>query len=509
MTVEQSTAAPEDAAPNGNGEQLSLDTAAARNLATTTKTQPQMQGITSRWLLRVLPWVQADGGAYRVNRRLSHAVGRGRVAFGQAGDDDVTVVPPTLTELPSLRGFEDEALLAELASRFRVREFRAGDTLTEAGTPMDTLWLIAHGKVDLSTRGKYGDTAVQGHLADGDHLGDEVFHAGAGTGNGNGSGGTAARNGSRGARGGARNGAANGRGPKWKTTARATTPVIALAVPAAEIRELIDRAESLQRHLADHRRTRSKAQNKHGEAEIELAAGHEGEALLPGTFADYELKPREYELSVAQTVLRVHTRVADLYNKPMNQMQEQLRLTVEALRERQEDELVNNRSFGLLHNADFDQRLQTHSGPPTPDDLDELLSMRRDTHYLLAHPKAIAAFGRECTARGVYPPTVELAGSHVGSWRGVPLLPCPKIPIADGHTTSILAMRAGEKDQGVVGLHQTGIPDEVEPGLSVRFMGVNEKAVSSYLVSAYYSAAVLVPDALGVLENVEIARARG
>jgi len=280
-------------------------------------------------------------------------------------------------------------------------------------------------------------------------------------------------------------------------------------VPASEISELIDRSESLARHLAEHRQTRSKAQNKHGEAEIELAAGHEGEARLPGTFADYELKPREYELSVAQTVLRVHTRVADLYNKPMNQTQEQLRLTIEALRERQEDELVNNRSFGLLHNADFEQRVQTHSGPPTPDDLDELLSLRRDTHYLIAHPKAIAAFGRECTKRGVYPPTVELAGSHVASWRGVPLLPCPKIPITDGHTTSILAMRAGEKNQGVVGLHQTGIADEVEPGLSVRFMGMNDKAVSSYLVSAYYSAAVLVPDALGILENVEIARARG
>jgi Phage capsid-like protein len=35
-------------------------------------------------------------------------------------------------------------------------------------------------------------------------------------------------------------------------------------------------------------------------------------------------------------------------------------------------------------------------------------------------------------------------------------------------------------------------------------MGINEQAVMSYLVSAYYSAAVLVPDALGVLENVEL-----
>jgi hypothetical protein len=30
-----------------------------------------MQGISSRWLLRVLPWVQVSGGTYRVNRRLA------------------------------------------------------------------------------------------------------------------------------------------------------------------------------------------------------------------------------------------------------------------------------------------------------------------------------------------------------------------------------------------------------------------------------------------------------
>jgi hypothetical protein len=58
----------------------------------------------------------------------------------------------------------------------------------------------------------------------------------------------------------------------------------------------------------------------------------------------------------------------------------------------------------------------------------------------------------------------------------------------------------------VIGLHQTGLPDEYQPGLSVRFRGIDERAVLSYLVSTYFSAAVLVPDALGVLENVEIGR---
>ncbi|RYZ44458.1 MAG: Crp/Fnr family transcriptional regulator, partial [Myxococcaceae bacterium] len=41
---------------------LSLGTAAARQLATTTKSEPQMQGISSRWLLKLLPWVQVSGG---------------------------------------------------------------------------------------------------------------------------------------------------------------------------------------------------------------------------------------------------------------------------------------------------------------------------------------------------------------------------------------------------------------------------------------------------------------
>ncbi len=53
-------------------------------------------------------------------------------------------------------------------------------------------------------------------------------------------------------------------------------------------------------------------------------------------------------------------------------------------------------------------------------------------------------------------------------------------------------MRTGEDDQGVVGLHQVGIPDEYEPGLNVRFMGINDQAIMSYLVSCYFSAAARI-----------------
>jgi len=86
------------------------------------------------------------------------------------------------------------------------------------------------------------------------------------------------------------------------------------------------------------------------------------------------------------------------------------------------------------------------------------------------------------------------------------VLPCNKIPISDTRTSSVMLIRTGEQNQGVIGLHQTGIPDEYQPGLSVRFMGINDQAIINYLVSAYYSAAIMVPDAIGVLEHVELGR---
>jgi hypothetical protein len=278
-------------------------------------------------------------------------------------------------------------------------------------------------------------------------------------------------------------------------------------LPQPAFDELLDRSETLRDQLEAFRSGQAAARTPDGEAAIELSSGHSGEPDLPGTFVDYELAPREYELSVAQTVLRVHSRVSDLYNEPMDQTEQQLRLTVEALRERQEHELVNNAGFGLLANADLGHRIHTRSGPPTPDDLDELLAVVwKDAGFFLAHPRTIAAFGRECSKRGIYPDTVDSGGNRIPAWRGVPIYPCNKIPVSDTRTSSIMLMRTGEERQGVVGLHQTGIPDEYQPGLSVRFMGISPKAIVSYLVSAYYSAAVLVPDALGVLENVELGR---
>jgi len=245
--------------------------------------------------------------------------------------------------------------------------------------------------------------------------------------------------------------------------------------------------------------------NKVKDAEnVEVDCSGRDERALPQTFVDYVENPREYNLSAVNTVLDVHTRVSDLYSKPYNQISEQLRLTIETIKERQESELINNKEYGLLHSVLPSQKIKTRTGAPTPDDFDELLvKVWKEPGFFLLHPRAIAAFGRECTRRGVPPPTISLFGSQFITWRGVPLIPSDKVPIEKGKSKVIL-LRTGEARQGVVGLYQPNLPGELSPGLSVRFMGINERAIASYLVSLYCSLAVLVDDAIAVLDDVEI-----
>ncbi|WP_236705735.1 cyclic nucleotide-binding domain-containing protein, partial [Frankia sp. ACN1ag] len=224
---------------------LSLSTAAARNLATTTKSVPQMQEITSRWLLRVLPWVQTAGGVYRVNRRLTYVLGDGLVTFTSVGSE-VRVVPGELAELPALRGFDGGAL-AGLADRFVQREFAAGDVLAETGAPADAVFLIAHGKVGKFGPGEYGHERSLGVLGDGEYFGDEVLIDS---------------------------------DLSWEYTARALTDATVLVLSRQQLAEVTGQDAELSGHLEDYRARPQPPRNRLGEAEIAIAAGHSGEPDL-------------------------------------------------------------------------------------------------------------------------------------------------------------------------------------------------------------------------------------
>ncbi|MDR2460259.1 MAG: DUF2185 domain-containing protein [Deltaproteobacteria bacterium] len=243
-----------------------------------------------------------------------------------------------------------------------------------------------------------------------------------------------------------------------------------------------------------------------------LCSEDPGKVEIPQGYVEYLSKPREYILSSIATILNVDTKVTDVFSSPYDQTAEQLALGIESLRERQESQIINNDDYGLLKNAIASQRIKTRNGSPTPDDLDELLTkVWKEPSFFLAHPRAVAAFGRECTRRGVPPTTINILGGTFIQWRGVPIIPTNKLfvdglkePTSQTGKTNILLLRTGENKRGVVGLYQAGLPGEQSRGLAVRFRGVSDEGVASYLLSLYCSAAILADDALAVLEEVEV-----
>lgn len=252
-----------------------------------------------------------------------------------------------------------------------------------------------------------------------------------------------------------------------------------------------------------------------GETPLDVLCSAEKKSdIIPQGFVQYEEKPREYRLNSISTILNVNTAIEDVYSAPYDQVKEQLNLAIESLRERQESQLINNDDYGLLKNIAPEQHIQTirEDGRPTPDDLDELITkVWKEPSFFLAHPRAIAAFEREATRRGVPPVTANIAGGTFLTWRGIPIVPTDKLlvdglkkPQSKGGKTNILLVRTGEAKRGVVGLFQANLKNEASRGLAVRFRGIDDKGVASYLLSLYCSAAILADDAIAVLEDVEV-----
>src|SRR3984885_6783520 len=459
--------------------QRSVTTSVARNLADTTKTSPKMMSITPRWLLSLLPWVHVHGGVYRVNRTKVELPKAERIGVDASGET-ASFPSESLRSVPLFSKLP-EAIITRMASRFKTEDVSLGNKLIVEGEDLSKFFIIAQGQVEVLSKGSHGSDLRIALLSEGEFFGETDLVS----------------------------------DKPSDVTVRTNTPCVLLTLSRKDLDAVLAEDPNLQevfkKAIEEHIELRSTV-NRYGERNIDLVSGFAENVEIPETFVDYSATPREYSLSTVQTVVRVHTRVSDLYNNPFNQLEEQMRLTIGGIQESQEGELINNKKFGLIHSVDPAMRISTRYGAPTPDDLDELLALVwKKPAFFLAHPKAIAAFERECTWRGVPPVTINLFGTSVITWRGVPLIPCDKLEIQGRNqarqwvgTTSILPLRNSEANQGVVGLHQTGIPGEILPSLSARLMGLDSLGVACYLLTLYFSCAVLTDDALAVLENVEV-----
>ena len=293
-----------------SGPGLSVSASAARNLATATVTSVQNAANTPRWLLRLLPFVDVPGGVYRVNRRAVVLAKPGRLDL--ATEDKGRVVRPGSLRAVPLFSRLGDAELAALAGKFTESKHKAGEVIHEEGSTGRSLVVVADGTVELTLSGPYKGRLRQGLATRGDYFGDGDLVGEAAP----------------------------------APAVKALSAVTLLTLDRAAIE-----SDEIRARIAQHQEERDRLKghtNSYGEQGIELLAVHAGEPRLPTTFVDYEIDPREYHLSTIQTILNTHTRVTDLYSNEIDQLREQIRLTVDAVKEREEWELLNNSQFGLL-----------------------------------------------------------------------------------------------------------------------------------------------------------------
>ena len=382
---------------------------------------------------------------------------------------------PLFSKLP-------DAILARMASRFKTEDVSLGNKLIVEGEDRSKFFIIAQGQVEVLSKGVHGSDLRIALLTEGEFFGETDLVS----------------------------------DKPSDVTVRTITPCILLTLSRKDLDAVLAELPNLQRGIQE------------GDRRAPENCAPPSTATASGTSTWCPALPRTSrspKRSSTTRPIRASTRSRPCRRWcactrgsrtcttiPTTSFEEQMRLTIEGIKERQEWELINSKKFGLIHSVEPAMRISTRYGSPTPDDLDELLALVwKKPAFFLAHPKAIAAFERECTWRGVPPVTQNLFGTPVITWRGVPLVPCDKLEMKSRYqsnqwlgTTSILLLRVGEADQGVVGLHQAGIPGEIMPSLSARLMGLDNLGVASYLLTLYFSCAVLTDDALGVLENVEV-----
>jgi len=100
-----------------------------------------MMSITPRYLLSMLPWVQVDGGTYRVNRTKVELSKAERIGVDlSAGSESLSAESlrsvPLFSKLP-------ESIISRMATGFKTEEVSLGNQLIVEGEDRSKFFIIA------------------------------------------------------------------------------------------------------------------------------------------------------------------------------------------------------------------------------------------------------------------------------------------------------------------------------------------------------------------------------
>jgi len=429
---------------------------------------------TPRWLLQMLPWVNAKNDVYRI-KQVKHLYEEPKIIIPTdkkiGNPDDYYFLSDLLKCLPLFEHIPDE-LMQELLKGIYKKITKVGEVIIKQGEIGKEFYIITEGQFKAIIDEEDGNKKVIKTLAEGDYFGEMALLEAT---------------------------------PR-QATITATTKGSVLVLKKESFDNAISN-QNLRDELLKVVRIRKNEleslQNKHEDLALITAQNSEG-IVVPNVSIKYT-EQKEITLNCIKTIVGVNADDMD------TRLEQKLRVAIENIEEKEEWEIINNRDFGLLANVDQSMVIDAKSELPTPDMFDAMLGMvwKKPTCFL-AHPKTIAAFEKECNHNNLQLEAISVLGQKFLSWRGIALIPSDKLKISPNGFSNVLLMRIGEDSQGVIGLYKENISSDYKPkaplppSLAIQSTGINDRSITGFLVTKYFSVAVLVPDSLAVLKNVKV-----
>lgn len=476
----------------------------AKNLAHIQGTPVQIPYTTPRLLLKALEWLDVENGILQINQvnYLSDIKKQIAKPTSQINFQDYYFLSDLLKSVPLFRVIPDD-LIKEILQGLYQKTVNAGDVIVKEGELGNKFYIVTEGQFDVSIEIQKKPSIIKS-LGSGDYFGEMAL--------------------------------IDDSPRRASIIAASKGSLLCLNKETfAKIVNHPDLKQQLQEAFKNRKRELELSYYSATEVEMPLISGHIGEPLIPQTYANYVERPKQIHLSLVQVVIGLHTRINDLYNScAHNQLGDQLKVAIENIEERVELEIINNKQFGLLAAADPDLVIQS-GDENILDELDQMLSLVwKNPSFFVAHPKIILKLSKAATALSLSLQIVNFQGHNCISWRGVPILPSSKMPVSEGGSrplvqesdrggqeggsagqgskaeySDVILLRTGLDNQGVVGLHKLDVYSDIVvsngiKSLAIKEMGINQHSIENYLLTKYFSVAILVPDALAVLKNVRL-----
>ena len=427
------------------------------------------------WLLKMLPWVNMSSSVYKVSSiNFEEKTSQQRLTIPKNTNIITAADSYFLSDLlrcVSLFKPLPEELIQEIIKSVYQKNVKAGDIIVKQGDIGKAFYIIINGQYNVTNKTIDDKETILNSLTSGDYFGEMALL----------------------------------KEIPRQATITATTKGSLLVLNKETFEKIVSDSQ-LKKQLEEIFEVRKKelATIKQPNENLSFLAQFE-EPPYPDNYPNFIENSTENQLDIIQATITLNTKNND--ENYSQQLDEQLEIVAKKMEDREEWEIINNKKYGLLNNISAAMSCDAQLKPLTPDNFDDLLSLVwNKPSFFLANPKAIAVFAKECTHNSIVLETVEMFGASFITWRGVPIIPSNNMVVNNNsgiQSTSILLMRIGEKEKGVVGLYKGNSNLYKTSNLTIEpIVDANEDIISKYKITRHFSVFILALDAIAVLRNV-------